>query len=192
MLSETVLIREVKKKDRRALEQLHDQYAPVLLGICLRYCGNRADAEDTMHDAFIKILSKIDSFLERPNGSFEGWMKRITVNTALNFLREKSKMFKRVELEPIQEWLSDEQEEEISMAGFAGLLEKEEILEIICELPYGYRTVFNMYIFEEYSHKEIAEILNVNESTSKSQLFKARAILKKKILDVLSKQEIRR
>jgi RNA polymerase sigma-70 factor, ECF subfamily len=191
MLSETVLIREVKNRDRQALEQLHDQYAPVLLGLCLRYCGNRADAEDVLHDAFIKILSNIDSFLERSTGSFEGWMKRITVNTALNFLREKSKMNKRVELDPVQEWLSDEQEEEISLAGYAGLLEKEEILKIICELPHGYRTVFNMYIFEEYSHKEIAEILKCNESTSKSQLFKARAILRKKIMDVLSKQEIR-
>jgi RNA polymerase sigma-70 factor, ECF subfamily len=192
MLSETVLIREIKKRDRRALEQLHDQFAPVLLGICLRYCGNRADAEDILHDAFIKILSNIDSFNERPNSSFEGWMKRITVNTALNFLREKSKMNKWVELDPVQEWLTDEQEEELSLAGFAGLLGKEEILQMICELPHGYRTVFNMYIFEEYSHKEIAGLLNCNESTSKSQLFKARAILKKKIMDVLSKQEIKR
>ena len=172
------------------MEELHDRYAPVLLGICMRYCGNRDDAEDVLHDAFIKILSNVDLFHERPNSSFEGWLKRITVNTALNFLREKSKMNKWVELDPVQDWLSDEEEEEASLAGFAGRLDKNEILQIICELPYGYRTVFNMFVFEEYSHKEIAGLLKCTESTSKSQLFKARAILRKKITDILSKQII--
>ncbi|NVO21109.1 MAG: RNA polymerase sigma factor [Bacteroidetes bacterium] len=186
MLSETALIKEVKKKNRQALEELHNRFAPVLLGLCLRYCGNRADAEDVLHDSFIKILSNIDNFLEKSGSSFEGWMKRIAINTSLNFLRNRSKTNNWVELDPIQEQISVEDEEELSLAGFAGSLEKEDILQMICELPYGYRTVFNMYVFEDYSHKEIAEALNCNESTSKTQLFKARAILKKRILEVLN------
>jgi len=192
MFSESALLREVKKKNRQALEQLHDRYAPVLLGLSLRYCGNLADAEDVLQDSFIKILAGIDSFTERPDSSFEGWMKRITVNTALNFLRDRSKINKWVELDPSQEQLSFQEEEEVSLAGFAGLLEKNEILQMICDLPYGYRTVFNMYVFEEYSHKEIAELLNCSESTSKSQLFKARAILRKKVTEVLDRQIINR
>lgn len=188
MFSETALIRELKKKNRRAHEELHDRYAPILLGLSLRYCGNRADAEDILHDSFIKILSKIDSFIEKPGSSFEGWMKRITVNTALNFLRDKAKMNKWVDIDPLQDQLTNEEEEEVSLAGFAGMLEKNDILQLICELPHGYRTVFNMYVFEDYSHKEIAEIMNCNESTSKTQLFKARAILRKKITELLSKQ----
>ena len=87
MFSESSLISEVKKRNRKALEELHNRYAPALFGLSVRYCGNRTDAEDVLHEAFIKILSGIDSFVERPGSSFEGWLKRITVNTALNFIR---------------------------------------------------------------------------------------------------------
>jgi RNA polymerase sigma-70 factor, ECF subfamily len=190
MFSESALIREVKKKNRRSMEMLFDRYAPVLLGLSMRYCGNRADAEDVLQDSFIKILSGIDSFTERPDSSFEGWMKRITVNTALNFLRERSKINKLLESDPIQEQWTQQEEEEISLAGLAGLLDKDEILRMICDLPHGYRTVFNMFVFEEYSHKDIADLLKCSESTSKSQLFKARAILRKKITEVLDRQII--
>lgn len=172
------------------MEQLFDHYAPVLLGLSLRYCGNRADAEDVLQDSFIKILSGIDTFSERPDSSFEGWMKRITVNTALNFLRERSKINKLLESDSIQEQWTQQEEEEISLAGLAGLLDKDEILQMICDLPHGYRTVFNMFVFEEYSHKDIADLLKCSESTSKSQLFKARAILRKKVTEVLDRQII--
>jgi RNA polymerase sigma-70 factor (ECF subfamily) len=190
MFSESALIREVKKKNRRSMEMLFDRYAPVLLGLSMRYCGNRADAEDVLQDSFIKILSGIDAFTERPDSSFEGWMKRITVNTALNFLRERSKINKLLESDSIQEQWTEQEEEEISLAGLAGLLHKDEILRMICDLPHGYRTVFNMFVFEEYSHKDIADLLNCSESTSKSQLFKARAILRKKVTEVLDRQII--
>lgn len=189
MLSESALIKGVQKRNREALEELHDRYAPALLGLCMRYCGNRTDAEDVLHDAFIKILMSVGKFMERPNSSFEGWLKRIAVNTALNFLRDKTKMSRVVELEPVQEWIPEE-EEETSLAAFAGRLEKDEIMAMICELPHGYRTVFNMYVFEDFSHKEIAEALNCSENTSKTQLFKARAMLQKKITEVLSKQSV--
>jgi len=99
MFSETNLIKEIKNRNRQALEELHDRYAPVLLGLCIRYCGNRADAEDVMHDAFIKILTHIELFMERPNSSFEGWLKRIAINTALNFIRERSKTNRIIDLE---------------------------------------------------------------------------------------------
>ncbi len=190
MLSEKALIQEVKKRNRKALEELHNRYAPVLMGLSLRYCGNRSDAEDVLHDAFIKILSGINSFDERPNSSFEGWLKRITVNTALNFIRSKTKTNLLVSVNPMVEDLQEEQTADDSFMKMGEFLTKDIILQMICELPDGYRTVFNMYVFEEFSHKEIASELNCTENTSKSQLFKARSILKRKILEKVDKQMI--
>lgn len=190
MLSEKALIQEVKKRNRKALEELHNRYAPVLMGLSLRYCANRSDAEDVLHDAFIKILSRINSFDERPNSSFEGWLKRITVNTALNFIRSKTKTNLLVSVNPMLEDLQEEQTADDSFLKMGEFLTKDIILQMICELPDGYRTVFNMYVFEEFSHKEIALELNCTENTSKSQLFKARSILKRKILEKVDKQMI--
>jgi len=186
MLTEKALIQGVKNKDRDALTELHDRYAPALLGICMRYCGIRADAEDTLHDSFIKILSKIDSFLERPEGSFEGWLKRITVNTALNFLRDKTKNQRWLENEHILETLQEQGDESDIFSEYASQISKEDILLMVCELPAGYRAVFNMYVFEEYSHKDIADALGCSESTSKTQLFKARILLRKKLTEIIS------
>lgn len=190
MLSEKALIQEVKKRNRKALEELHNRYAPVLMGLSLRYCANRSDAEDVLHDAFIKILSGINSFDERPNSSFEGWLKRITVNTALNFIRSKTKTNILVSVNPMVEDLQEEQTADDSFLKMGEFLTKDIILQMICELPDGYRTVFNMFVFEEFSHKEIASELNCTENTSKSQLFKARSILKRKILEKVDKQMI--
>jgi len=191
MVSETTLLKEIRNRNRKALEELHRRYAPVLLGLSLRYCGNRADAEDVLNDSFIKILSNIDRFLERPNSSFEGWLKRITVNTALNFIRERSKARKWVELDPLAENYTEDDPDPDSLAEIGGMLGQDELLQMICELPEGYRTVFNLYVFEEYSHKEIAEVLGCSESTSKSQLFKARAVLKKRVLESAGRPMIR-
>lgn len=190
MFSETALIQEVKKKNRKALEELHNRYAPLLLGLSIRYCGNRSDAEDVLHDAFIKILSGIDSFIERPNSSFEGWLKRITVNTALNFIRGKLKTNFMVGLNPLIEEIQEELPVDDPIVTLGEHLTRDMVMQMLCEMPDGYRTVFNLYVFEAYSHKEIATELNCSENTSKSQLFKARAILRKKILEKADKQMI--
>lgn len=190
MFSETALIKEVKKRNRKALEELHNRYAPSLLGLSFRYCGNRSDAEDVLHDAFIKILSGIDAFIERPGNSFEGWLKRITINTALNFIRSKSRANFLVDLNTSLEEPQEEQVADDPLFKLGEFLTKDMILQMICELPDGYRTVFNLYVFEEYSHKEIATELNFTENTSKTQLFKARAFLRKKILEAVDKQMI--
>jgi RNA polymerase sigma-70 factor, ECF subfamily len=191
MSLESSLIKEVISNKKEAKEALYDRYAPLLLGICIRYCGNRHDAEDVLHDAFIKILSGIHRFIEKPNSSFEGWLRRIAVNTALNFIRERSKKKKIIEENPFSDNLPYEDDEtDDSFAEMISLLGKDEIMQMICELPAGYRTVFNLYVFEDYSHKEITGVLNCTENTSKSQLFKARGILKKRILELTNKQLI--
>ncbi len=174
---------------KHSAEALYDRYAPMLLGLCKRYCGNLEDAEDVLHDGFIKIIRNLSRFEERNGGSFEGWMKRIMVNTALNHIRGKSKerMFLSLD-DKLEATLQPEEEEEIFIEELAEKLKKEQIMEMVCSLPTGYRTVFNLYVFESFSHREIAAELNCSENTSKSQLSKARAMLRRQLTQVMNKQ----
>jgi RNA polymerase sigma-70 factor (ECF subfamily) len=168
----------LKAGDKKALEEFYDRFSPMLLGVCLRYTGIREDAEDLMHESLIKILRGLDMFNPRFSGSFEMWMKRIAVNTSLNFLREKMKAHK------LNGWAVQEAEETVAdpdgSSSLPDRLEPETAVRLIGELPEGYRMVLNLYVFENYSHKEIARELNISENTSKSQLSKARALLRKK------------
>jgi len=171
------------------IESLYDQYAPLLLGLCKRYCGNIEDAEDVLHDGFIKIIKNLDKFQERPSGTFIAWMKRIMVNTALNHIRDHSKERNVFSLDPYQEIMEmPDTGEEAPFGELDGVFSKALLQEMISALPPGYRTVFNLYVFESYSHKDIATVLDCSESTSKSQLFKARALLKKNLQSVLNKK----
>jgi len=168
---------------------LYDHFAPTLLGLCKRYCGNIEDAEDVLHDGFIKILQNLDKFKPRNNGSFEGWIKRIMVNTALNHIRSKTKERNFFDFDTLQEviHLQETEEENLFFKEITGKISKEELMAMICALPAGYRAVFNLYVFESYSHKEISEILGCSENTSKSQLSKARSVLRKQLKQVLNK-----
>ncbi|MFZ4521013.1 MAG: RNA polymerase sigma factor [Bacteroidales bacterium] len=178
---EEELIKKAIARDSGAIEALYDRHAPPLLSVCYRYCGNRSDAEDILHDGFIKIIQKIGTFKIRSEGSLEAWMRRIMVNTALNFLRDRMKEKNLIDIDPILDKIDLHEEDEEDTEGIYLELGKERIMEIICELPTGYRTVFNLYVFEQYGHKEIAEMLKCSENTSKSQLSKARVLLRKKI-----------
>jgi RNA polymerase sigma-70 factor, ECF subfamily len=178
---EETLIKKAIAKDVNALETLYDRYAPALLSVCFRYSGNREDAEDILHDGFIKIIRNIHTFKVRSDGSLEAWMRRITVNTALNFLRNRMKEKNFVDIDPILDKLDFHDEEDADPEAVYIHIEREKIIELICELPAGYRAVFNLYVFEQYSHREIAELLGCSENTSKSQLSKARGLLRKKM-----------
>ena len=182
MLSDEEIIRDIQRRRNLAVETLYDRYAPSLLAVCLRYVGNRQDAEDVLHDSFIKIIRKIATFRKRETGSLGGWMRTIVVNTALNFLRDRQKATNTVP----SEYLSDapdavEEEEGSGTSGKFPPVPQEKVMELICGLPEGYRTVFNLYVFEDFSHKEIAAMLSVTENTSKSQLSKARAMLRRQL-----------
>jgi len=146
----------------------------------MRYTGNREDAEDVLHDGFMKIIRNIESFREKQNGSLEGWMRRIMVNTALNYIRDHKK--DRLLIEP--DLPADNAGEENDHAAYDEWdLSREQLMGMICELPQGYRTVFNLYVMEEYTHKEISGLLGISENTSKSQLSKARNFLKRRLLE---------
>jgi RNA polymerase sigma-70 factor, ECF subfamily len=178
--------RETDLNSITGIEALYDRYAPRFLGLCYRYCGSREDAEDIMHDGFLIILRTIHRFRSRGEGSLEAWMKRIMVTTSLKYLRDHAKYRKNMVFDTINdqgniaEEANDDPYPEIS---------QEQLLQLITELPLGYRTVFNFYVMDNYSHKEIAAMLHCSESTSKTQLLKARAWLQRRIKEQLIKYE---
>jgi RNA polymerase sigma-70 factor (ECF subfamily) len=180
------LIRKAIARDGNAIEALYDRYAPALLSVCLRYCGNRDDAEDTLHDGFIKIIQKVHTFKIRSEGSLEAWMRRIMVNTALNFLRSREKEKYFTDIDGILDRTDLQQQDDPDPEDIYLEVDRETIMQMICELPSGYRTVFNLFVFEEYGHREIATMLNCTENTSKSQLSKARAMLRRKMNELVN------
>jgi RNA polymerase sigma factor (sigma-70 family) len=147
--------------------ELYQRFAPKMYGVCLRYAGNAEEAEDILQEGFIKVFNKIGSF--RSEGSFEGWIRRIFVNTAIEHFRKK------IYLQPITEYEEDTVEGKY-LSVLDSLAEKD-IIQLVQQLSPGYRTVFNMYVVEGYTHKQIAEILGISEGTSKSQLSRAKLIL---------------
>jgi RNA polymerase sigma-70 factor, ECF subfamily len=187
MKEDSVIIKDILRNREKVVEELYDRYAPSLLSLCYRYAGNMQDAEDILHDGFIKIIKNLPEFRPRPDGSLEAWMKRIMINNALNFLRDHAKEKKQLDLDAIQDRLNINEESSDFDFDLAHLpVTQDQILRMIGELPAGYRTVFNLYVFEEYSHKEICKQMNCTESTSKSQLSKARAVLRSKIYETVN------
>jgi RNA polymerase sigma-70 factor (ECF subfamily) len=157
--------------DRKAQRQLYNQYAGRFLAICIRYVKDRDLAEDVMIEGFMKIFEKLPQFESK--GSFEGWMKRIMVTQSLLTLRNNKNLSMEVHIED---------DDELVEASYEfNHLETGELLKMVEELPIGYRTVFNLYAIEGYSHKEIRDMLGISENTSKSQLSRARALLKTKL-----------
>lgn len=165
--------------DNRARKELYEQYAGRMLGICLRYAGDRDTAQDLVHDGFIKIFGSFDKFTWRGDGSLRAWMERVMVNTALQFLRKNDVMSQSIELEEVPEVLEEPDASAIET------IPHEVLMQFIRELPDGYRTVFNLYMFEEKSHREIARELGINEKSSASQLFRAKNALAKRVKEWL-------
>jgi len=186
MKEDQALIKDILRSRSNAVEALYDRHAPALLSLCFRYAGNMQDAEDILHDGFIKIIKNLSDFKPRPDSSLEAWMKRIMINTALNFIRDHARERNQVDVDKYQD-RKDLVNEETADFDLAHLpVTQDQILQLIAELPDGYRTVFNLYVFEEFSHKEICEKLNCTESTSKSQLSKARAVLRARISETVN------
>src|SRR4051812_29504775 len=153
-------------------EELYNRFAPKMYAVCLRYSNNADDAQDLLQEGFIKVYRNLHRF--RAEGSFEGWIRRVFVNSSIEHFRKKSVQLSRV---------SDREESTIEDADISALdsLAEKDIINLIRELSPGYRTVFNLYVVEGYSHKEIGEQLNISEGTSKSQLARARSILQRKV-----------
>ena len=175
-MTENELIRGCIKDDAFCQKEVFSRYAGRMLGVCSRYARNSADAEDILQDAFIKIFEKIHQF--KFEGSFEGWIRKIMVNTAL-----KKYSLRRYEKEVSGYEPNDRDEIAMEPSAYAYLTQKD-LLGLINKLPDGYRIVFNLYAIEGYQHDEIAEILGIQAGTSRSQLVKARLMLQKQILEL--------
>ena len=170
--SEKEILNACKQGDRTAQKKLYDSLAPKMFAICLRYMGDRETAEDILQEGFITLFSRLDSY--SGEGSFEGWARKIFVNTALMELRKKDALKMSDDLDAA--WnVSSDGTTQVQSVGY------HELLKLIASLPTGYRTVFNLSVVEGYSHKEIAQMLGITEVTSRSQLQRARMMLQDKI-----------
>ena len=169
------LIESCRKGDRAAQKILYDRLASRMFPVCMRYIGDRAAAEDVLQDGFITLFTRLDSY--KGEGSFEGWARRIFVTTALMSLRKKDALKMSDELESVR-GMKTETTSQMQNIGY------KELMKVVTSLPPGFRTVFNMYAIEGYSHKEIAEMLGISETTSRTQFSRARVWLQKKIKEI--------
>ncbi len=173
MLIDQKLIDECIKGKREAQKKLYDVLAAKMFGVSLRYAANKEEAEDILQDGFIKLFQNLQNY--KGKGSFDGWAKRIFINTAIDSYYNKSKSLKSVDT------LWESSEGIIQDNDVLSDITVEETMRLIQQLPEGKRSVFNLYAIEGYTHKEIAKMLNISENTSKSQLAKARKILTKRM-----------
>ncbi|NUM30960.1 MAG: sigma-70 family RNA polymerase sigma factor [Bacteroidetes bacterium] len=177
-MSDEELIKGCVKGNEKYQFEVYKRYSPKMFGVCLRYCANREEAQDVLQDGFIKVFNKIDTF--RFTGSFEGWIRRIMINTAI---RNKYIHFRSHELNNIDIIEPPSVDEKITSD-----LSYTSLMKLVNELPHGYRIVFNMFAIEGYSHKEISEMLQIQEATSRSQYLRARKMLRDKLEKIESNE----
>ena len=167
------IVERIRQNDQRAMSQLYQMYIGELSSVCYRYIPNADDAKDVLQNSFVKIFTSIPTLEYRGEESFKGWMIRIVANEALTFLRNRKKLLFVEQNETLDEIENDDLDTE--------RISPDELHQLISELPDGYRTVLNLYVFENYSHRQIAELLSIRESTSASQLYYAKQWLARRI-----------
>ena len=171
-MDDTTLVIECVKGNVRAQQKLFDKFARKMLGVCLRYSKNTEQAEDVLQDGFVKVYSKLKDF--KMEGSLEGWIRRIMVNTALDQIRKNGKLLGDTNIDDVGYKIEN------NAFVFEGLV-AEDLMKLIQSMPTGYKVVFNMFAIEGYTHFEIAKTLGISENTSKSQYSRARAYLREKL-----------
>jgi len=171
------IIKGCRKGDRKAQQALYDKYKSMLFAICLRYASGWHEAEDWFQEGLIEIFGSLYRY--KPTGPFGGWLRQVMVNTSLQNLRKKSRMFQTVEIDEVADvYEADEQ--------MFAKYRQEALVQMLQKLPEGYRAVFNLYVMEGYSHKEIGELLGIKDSASRSQLTRAKAMLRKMLEQSMS------
>ncbi len=173
-MDDSSLVKYCIKGDPKAQRALFDKFAPKMLSVCMRYAKNKEQAEDVLQESFIKVFSKLDLF---KGGSLEGWIRRIMVNTSLDQIRKEKKLQNNITVDAV----------EFKLEHNSYILENihaEDLLKLIQKMPVGYKTVFNLFAIEGYSHKEIAEELSISESTSKSQYSRAKIYLQQQLKEL--------
>ncbi|MDR2953631.1 MAG: sigma-70 family RNA polymerase sigma factor [Prevotella sp.] len=183
-MDDQMLVAECKRGKPWAQKKLYELYAPVMMGICMRYASDRDTAQDILQDGFVKVFTKLDMYTGK--GSLEGWMRRVFVTTALEYLRQNNALKFSVSIDEYTEVV-----ENVSVSAL-DKLSADELMKCIEQLPSGYRTIFNLFAIEGYSHNEIAEILNIQESTSRSQFIRGRKLLQKIVLSQIMQEDAKR
>lgn len=183
-ISEEELSLQCQRGDMQARRTLYERYGGGLMAICLRYIGDRETAEDVLHDGFLRIFQSIKQFSYQGEGSLKAWLSRVMVNEALGYLRKKNVQLQQEVLMTEILDVPDTDDSDLND------IPRSVLMKFISELPDGYRTVFNLYVFEEKSHKEIASLLGITEHTSSSQFYRAKSLLIKKINEY-RKRELR-
>jgi RNA polymerase sigma-70 factor (ECF subfamily) len=189
-MSDKGLADKCKAGDRAAMRILYERFYSPMLGVCLRYAANYADAEDFVQDGFIKVFNDIHSF--KGSGSLEGWIRRVIINSVLMKLRKAKKEFAHDDMETtmdeaVEEPMSEDEKEvqEVNVLDFS----QDEAVRIIQTLPEGFRKVLNLYVIDGYKHREIADMLDISVGTSKSQLNRARKLMKQKLIEYSKTKE---
>ena len=173
------LITRCKAGERKAQELLYKQFAAKMLGVCIRYATDKMEAEDMLQNGFIKVFKKLEDY--RGDGSFEGWVRRIMVHSSIEYYRKHHKMVQMVDVTEMSN------EPSVNPSAMVNMNVKD-LMGIIQQLSPGYKMVFNLYAIEGYSHKEIADMVGITEGASKSQLSRARTILKDMVLKMEDKK----
>ncbi|MEY3198461.1 MAG: hypothetical protein RJA13_419 [Bacteroidota bacterium] len=171
-MDDTSLVIECVKGDSRAQRMLFERFSKKMLGVCMRYAKSTEQAEDVLQDGFIKVFSKLNDF--KHDGSLEGWIRRIMVNTSLDQIRKENKLLGNISLDNVDYKLQNN-------AFVLENLAAKDLMKMVQSMPVGYKVVFNMFAIEGYSHKEISEHLGISENTSKSQYSRARAYLRERL-----------
>ena len=173
------LVERIRQKDQRAMSQLYQMYIRELSSVCYRYVPSEADAKDVLQNSFVKIFTSLPTFEYRSDEALRGWMRRVVASEALLYLRERKRLLFVEQSAEVME-LADADEPQ------PDLISPDVLHKMISELSVGYRTVINLYVFEGYSHKQIAELLGITESTSASQFYYAKRLLAKRIKEIIN------
>ena len=181
------IIKRCKQGDRKAQESVYNLLAGKMFAVCLRYCPNYEDARDLLHDGFVTVFTKIGQFQHQ--GSFEGWVRRIIVNHAIERFRQKSKLSMVDDVDENDRHFATPDDDVEEWGAYQ--LTEAELLSLVNELPPQYKVVFNLYVIDGLSHKKIAKELGISESSSRSNLLRARGILQKKIMDKVDSMPVR-
>ena len=170
MISELDIVRGCIRGDKKLQKMLYDRFAPKMMGVCIRYFTNIGEAEDALQEGFIRVFTNLKSF--RKEGALESWIRKIIINTTLNYYRSNLKHRYHFDIQEMEENIEDR-------SVTRDVFDVKDLLKMIHNLPEGYRIVFNLYEMDGYNHKEIADMLKISTNTSKSQLLKARKLLQK-------------
>ena len=179
LMDEQRLIAGCKRGEQWARRDVYEKYAPAMFSLCVRYVGDTEAAKDVLQDGFVKIFTKADQFAEK--GNFGGWIRSVFINTSLEYLRRRNYQKEDIKVDDLE----NEQE---SISNLPENISADDLMECIAELPEKYRTVFNLYAIEGYSHNEIAMMTGIQESSSRSQFLRARQLLQKKVLELMKKE----